>query len=572
MGIDSKIVQSLFRDHPHVVARTISDSLRVGDLVVDRGFVGVPRVPDDSIGRISKLNGDIAEVEWRDGSSGQVHISVIAHIHEPYEAALHDSAFEIPRFASGTPVLLGNGDRGHILEQVVGPTGFKTYRVQVDASAAPLTIGRRVYATQNAMVKVGSIKPDVVVSFYKEADLQPSATIGAELAVERDEQIIGLQKYAQLPSDLGMLFPYEPPQEVTFHMGRVRFPIDVIFIDRSGRVAAIEEDCQPGYDSYWRHGVVASVLEVNGGWCRQNNVVLRDAVRLVQVVTAQLTAKGHCAECGRPAKYFCAGHKVRAGQDLPLCGHHSHLPANPQLADADYKYFCSKCSWDEKCGMGWSPEDIKLAQGAQTTKQNIFPAKRVQAQLSSSKSGPKVPDNWDGTFPPTFGMMKLRSSSREDEGAPRAYYSSRDYGLIIRWIQADRMSGRWLYKIIKAPNEAEEVFGSRAGYNTLAQAMDAFMRQVGPQHVPLRQRRLVEAQEHFDPASHRTDAVPRVPTQGPPMDPSRFQDHDLPDEVLKDQPLDPANWEQDIGYDQGSDSMRSFEGPGFRPAASKEHK
>lgn len=345
-----------------MVARTISDSLRVGDLVVDRGFVGVPRVPDDGIGRISKLSGDIAEVEWRDGSNGQVHISAIAHIHEPYEAALHDSAFEIPRFAPGTPVLLGNGDRGHILEQVVGPTGFKTYRVQVDASAAPLTIGRRVYATQNAMVKVGSIKPDVVVSFYKEADLQPSATIGAELAVERDEQIIGLQKYAQLPSDLGMLFPYEPPQEVTFHMGRVRFPIDVIFIDRSGRVAAIEEDCQPGYDSYWRHGVVASVLEVNGGWCRQNKVVLRDAVRLVQ------------------------------------------------------------------------------------------------------------------------------------------------------------------------------------------------------------------AQEHFDPASHRTDAVPRVPTQGPPMDPSRFQDRSLPDEVLKDQPLDPANWEQDLGYDQGNDSMRSFEGPGFRPAASKEHK
>jgi uncharacterized membrane protein (UPF0127 family) len=288
MSASHRIADTLFKSYPNVVERGSTRlPLQEGDLVADRGYAHMPRIPDDSIGRIRAINERTASVEWRDGSRDTVSLDHIARVSQSYEPMLHESAYELPKFKSGTRVLLGNGDQGRVLEQLVGPTGFKSFRIQIDKSVNPQSVGRRVYATHNAMVKVGSLLTDVMAAVFKEGNLEPVATIGCELAVDHEDQVVGLQKYSSMPSDHGMLFPYEPPQRATFHMGNVRFPIDVLFIDPRGRIAAIEENCEPGIEEYWSHGKVSAVLEVVGGWCAEQGVMAGDLVRLVNTKTAQ---------------------------------------------------------------------------------------------------------------------------------------------------------------------------------------------------------------------------------------------------------------------------------------------
>lgn len=289
MSANSRIASSLLKAYPDVISRGAERlPLQEGDLVVDKGYVGMPRVPDDSIGRIRSIRAGRACVDWRDGSADEVPLKALARTKAKYEATLHDSAFELPKFKPGTSVALGNGDTGRVVAEVVGPTGFKSYRVEITGSVNPLTVGRRVYSTNNAMIKLSSLAPDAVAAIYRDGQTQPIAVVGCELAVDQDAQVVGLQKYSSMPTDHGMLFPYDPPQNVTFHMGNVRFPIDVIFVNRIGRIEHICENREPGVEEYWTHRQAAAVLEVNGGWCRAHGVATGDRLRVPRIAkTAQ---------------------------------------------------------------------------------------------------------------------------------------------------------------------------------------------------------------------------------------------------------------------------------------------
>jgi uncharacterized membrane protein (UPF0127 family) len=262
--------------------------LRKGDLVADAAYVGVPRLLDEGVGRIVSIHADYAKVAWRDGSDDTVHIRDLMRVQDRYEPMIHESAYEIPKYVAGTRVVLGNGDQGRVIAEVMGPTGFKSFKIKIEKSVSPTGVGRMVYATINGMSRIASNDPDVVAAFYRESG-DSIAIVGCEIALSESDQRIGLQKYSKLQPDHGMLFPYDPPRAVMFHMGRVSFPIDVVFIDQLGKVAAIEESRVPGVDEQWGHGRVSAVIEVNGGWCQQNGVMIGDHVRLTQSRMAQET-------------------------------------------------------------------------------------------------------------------------------------------------------------------------------------------------------------------------------------------------------------------------------------------
>lgn len=195
------------------------------------------------------------------------------------------------QFAVGDKVVLGNGDMGKVLKECVGPTGFKSYRVQVTSSAASATVGRRVYATCNGMAKLGHLVSDIVASFHTR-DGDRIATVVCEAAVDDQDQRVGLQKYSSLPTGSGMLFPYDPPRQVMFHMGSVQFPIDVIFINNRGTITNIQHNRLPGVDECWgSNSRVAGVLEVNGGFCSGRDINIGDTVRISVVKTAQESAQ-----------------------------------------------------------------------------------------------------------------------------------------------------------------------------------------------------------------------------------------------------------------------------------------
>jgi uncharacterized membrane protein (UPF0127 family) len=61
----------------------------------------------------------------------------------------------------------------------------------------------------------------------------------------------GLQGFRQLKQDEAVLFVFEKVEPVTFWMGSVAYPIDIIFIGPDKRVARVYPDCRPGSLVYY---------------------------------------------------------------------------------------------------------------------------------------------------------------------------------------------------------------------------------------------------------------------------------------------------------------------------------
>ncbi len=76
----------------------------------------------------------------------------------------------------------------------------------------------------------------------------------------------GLQGFRPLSSDEAALFVFERPEAVTFWMGSVDFPIDIVFIGADRRVVRVYPWCRPGsMDLYPSFQKIGWVLETAAG-------------------------------------------------------------------------------------------------------------------------------------------------------------------------------------------------------------------------------------------------------------------------------------------------------------------
>jgi len=136
------------------------------------------------------------------------------------------------------------------------------------------TVARVGYAKNERM----RVKFDNGVSFFSyiaETPLQKAA---------------GLEVFESLAATDGLLFPFEESGSVTFHMGSVQFPIDIVFLmdaPNGLEVGKIIANIQPGSPEWWTHSNTLAVLEVAGGMCKKANIKVGSICRATTHVEAQ---------------------------------------------------------------------------------------------------------------------------------------------------------------------------------------------------------------------------------------------------------------------------------------------
>lgn len=77
-----------------------------------------------------------------------------------------------------------------------------------------------------------------------------------------EEKEKGLQGIEELPEDEGMLFYFDPPQEVAMWMKNTLIPLDIIFLDEDMEVISVAKG-EPNNEDLIIEQDVAYVLEVN---------------------------------------------------------------------------------------------------------------------------------------------------------------------------------------------------------------------------------------------------------------------------------------------------------------------
>lgn len=101
-----------------------------------------------------------------------------------------------------------------------------------------------------------------------------------EMATTDAEREAGLMFRREMDPDHGMLFDFNPPQQVSFWMHNTFIPLDIIFIGPDGRILNIAANARPLSDeNIPADGLTRAVLELNGGRAAELGIARGDLVR-----------------------------------------------------------------------------------------------------------------------------------------------------------------------------------------------------------------------------------------------------------------------------------------------------
>ncbi|MDG2990884.1 DUF192 domain-containing protein [Candidatus Synechococcus calcipolaris G9] len=107
--------------------------------------------------------------------------------------------------------------------------------------------------------------------------------IDLEVAKTPAQQALGLMYRSELADNRGMLFPFDPPQLVSFWMKNCLISLDLIFI-YEGEVIDIAENAPPCYDdpcpTYGPNQIIDHVLELRGGRAAEISLAVGDRLKI----------------------------------------------------------------------------------------------------------------------------------------------------------------------------------------------------------------------------------------------------------------------------------------------------
>ena len=86
-----------------------------------------------------------------------------------------------------------------------------------------------------------------------------------EVAATPQQQETGMMFRTSVAPDRGMVFPYEPAQEVAFWMKNTLIPLDIIYIRRDGTIVRITQAQALDLTPLPSGEPITAVLEIGGG-------------------------------------------------------------------------------------------------------------------------------------------------------------------------------------------------------------------------------------------------------------------------------------------------------------------
>jgi hypothetical protein len=99
-----------------------------------------------------------------------------------------------------------------------------------------------------------------------------------EVAQTEQQQSKGLMFVRHLAPNHGMIFPFSPPQEVSFWMENTLIPLDIVFIREDHTIARITH-AKPLDETLLPSGEpIVAVLEIGGGRAEQLGIAPGDKV------------------------------------------------------------------------------------------------------------------------------------------------------------------------------------------------------------------------------------------------------------------------------------------------------
>ncbi len=106
------------------------------------------------------------------------------------------------------------------------------------------------------------------------------AHFSVEVADDAQEQQKGLMFREKMSASAGMLFAYERPHNARFWMKNTLIPLDMLFLDKTGRVTRIAENAKPLDETPIDGGDnVLMILEINGGMARGLGITVGSELR-----------------------------------------------------------------------------------------------------------------------------------------------------------------------------------------------------------------------------------------------------------------------------------------------------
>ena len=145
------------------------------------------------------------------------------------------------------------------------------------ACSAALLVLASCAAPEKAGAEPGAISPL--------EDLQIVTRTGThsfkvEIADDEAERQNGLMNRPSMGPDRGMLFEFEDERDRAFWMHNTYIPLDIIYIDRTGKIVSIAANATPFSDTpIPSMGAANGVLELNGGRAAALGIQVGDTVK-----------------------------------------------------------------------------------------------------------------------------------------------------------------------------------------------------------------------------------------------------------------------------------------------------